>query len=193
MGDYMERKRIEVEAKFPLINKKYTVEKLEEVASKVEKTKQKDIYYTPAHEDFLERDPICEWFRLRFTDNEKVITYKNWSNNGKNNKISCKEIEVGIDDYDGMLEILKSLDFRKIIEVDKARSSFEYKGIIISIDSIKDLGDFIELEFKSNLFDNEEDSLKYINDTIDKLNIKVGEQIFKGYPQLILENQKKVL
>lgn len=92
-----------------------------------------------------------------------------------------------------MLEILKSLDFRKIIEVDKARSSFEYEGIIISIDTIKNLGDFIELEFKSNLFDNEEDSLKYINDTIDKLNIKVGEQIFKGYPQLILENQKKVL
>lgn len=55
MGDYMERKRIEVEAKFPLINKKYTVEKLEEVASNVEKTKQKDIYYTPAHENFLKK------------------------------------------------------------------------------------------------------------------------------------------
>ena len=88
--------------------------------------------------------------------------------------------------------MLDALDFKQIIVVEKKRSSFEYNNIIISIDSIENLGDFIELEFKTNLYDNENDSLKYIMNTIETLNIKVGEQIFSGYPQLIMEKNNCV-
>ena len=188
----MERKRIEIEAKFPLLNKEIAVEKLEKNGNKIENNNiQKDIYYTPYHENFLEAKPISEWLRIRNTDSEKTINYKNWSNNGKNNKISCKEIEIGIDDYNGMIELLNALDFKQTIVVEKVRNSWEYNGIIISIDTINNLGDFIELEFKTNLYDNEEDSLKYIKETINELKIEVGEQIFAGYPQLVMENNKK--
>lgn len=187
----MERKRIEIEAKFPLYNKEATINKLNEVATQTETNNiQKDIYYTPAHENFLEKKPISEWLRIRNTNDEKTINYKNWSNNDSNNKISCKEIEIGIDDYNGMIEMLEALDFKKIIVVEKIRNSWEYNGIIISLDSINNLGDFVELEFKTNLFDNEEDSLNYIKETINNLNIKVGEQIFAGYPQLVMNKDK---
>lgn len=188
----MERKRIEIEAKFPLINKEYTFDKLNKIGEKTETNNiQKDIYYTPAHENFLNKEPISEWLRIRNTNDEKTINYKNWSSNGKNNKISCKEIEVGIDDYNGMLEILSALDFKQIIVVEKVRNSWEYNGIVISVDTISNLGDFIELEFKTNLFDNEDDSLNYIKDTIKNLNIEVGNQIFAGYPQLVMKNNAK--
>lgn len=184
----MERKRIEIEAKFPLYNKKETLSKLKKISKTIEENNyQKDIYYTPAHKNFLEKTPISEWFRIRDTKKEKTINYKNWSNANKNNKISCKEIEIGIDDYNGMIEILKALDFNQIIVVEKTRNSFEYNNIIISIDSIENLDDFIELEFKTNLYDNEDESMKYIIDTLKELNIKVGEQIFAGYPQLIMK------
>ena len=187
----MERKRIEIEAKFSLLNKEYTINKLNNLAKKIETNNiQKDTYYTPAHKNFLEKQPISEWLRIRNTNEEKTINYKNWSNNKENNKISCKELEIGIDDYNGMMELLKELDFKEIIVVEKIRNSWEYNGIIISIDTINNLGDFIELEFKTNLFENENDSLNYIKNTIDEINIKVGEQIFSGYPQLVMKNNK---
>ncbi len=187
----MERKRVEIEAKFPLYNKKIAINKLNEVGIPTETNNiQKDIYYTPAHKNFLEGETISEWLRIRNTNNEKTINYKNWSNNKGNNKISCKEIEIGIDDYNGMIEMFEALDFKKIIVVEKVRNSWEYNGIVISLDTINNLGDFIELEFKTNLFDNEEDSLNYIKETIKGLDIEVGEQIFAGYPQLIMNKDK---
>lgn len=188
----MERKRIEIEAKFTLLNKEIAIKKLDECGIKTETNNiQKDIYYTPHHKNFLKAKPVSEWLRIRNTSSEKTITYKNWNNNGTNNKISCKEIEIGIDDYDGMLELLNALDFNQIIIVEKTRNSWEYNGIIISIDSINNLDDFLELEFKTNLYDNEEDSLKYIKETIKELGLEVGEQIFAGYPQLVMKNNKK--
>ena len=187
----MERKKIEIEAKFPLYNKSFAIDKLNDIGNHIETNNiQKDIYYTPAHENFLESKPISEWLRIRNTKDEKTINYKDWSNNDKNNKITCKEIEIGIDDYDGMIDMFNALDFKQIIVVEKIRNSWEYNGIIISIDTISNLGDYIELEFKTNLFDNEDDSLNYIKDTIKELNIEVGEQIFAGYPQLIMNNKK---
>lgn len=53
----MERKRIEIEAKFPLYNKKETMFTLKESGKIIEENNyQKDIYYTPAHENFLEKN-----------------------------------------------------------------------------------------------------------------------------------------
>lgn len=57
------------------------------------------------------------------TNIEKTITYKNLNNNRINNKISGKELEIGIDDYDGMIELLNALDFNQIIIVEKNRNS----------------------------------------------------------------------
>ena len=188
----MERKRIEMEAKVPLLNKNETVINLTKAGKQTEKDlRQNDTYYTPAHENFIEKKPISEWLRLRQTEDEVTINYKNWSNNGKNNKISCKELEVGLDDFNGMKQIMEALDFKEIIVVDKTRNSWEYNDIVISVDEVKNLGDFIELEFKTNLFDNEEESLNYILNAIRELNINVGDQIFAGYPQLVMEKNKK--
>ena len=50
----MERKRIEIEAKFTLLNKKIAIKKLDEYGKKTETNNiQKDIYYTPHHKIFF--------------------------------------------------------------------------------------------------------------------------------------------
>lgn len=188
----MERKRIEIEAKFPLLNIDETINILKKVGKKTEESiRQIDTYYTPAHINFIEQKPIVKWLRVRKTDDENTINFKDWSNNSREKKIKCKEIEVGVDDYKGIKEILKSLDFTEIIVVDKTRTSFLYKDIIFSIDKIKDLGNFIELEYKNNIFEDEDESLKYILSILNELNISVGEQIFAGYPQLIMKKGTK--
>ncbi len=105
----MERKRIEIEAKYSLNNIKQTKNTLENKGKKIEKDIiQLDTYYTPAHENFLDKTPISEWLRLRKTKEEITINYKNWNNNNNNNnKITCKELEVALDDYNDMEQILK--------------------------------------------------------------------------------------
>lgn len=188
----MKRKRIEIEAKFPLMNRTNTIRILEKVGKKTEDNViQNDTYFTPAHINFLNEKPITKWLRVRNTNTETTINFKDWSSGSNDKKIKCKEIEVGLDDYDGILEILNALDFRKIIVVNKTRSSYLYKGIILSIDTIVNLGDFIELEYSNNIYDSEEESLNYIKEVLTELNIEIGNQIFAGYPQLILENELK--
>lgn len=185
------RKRIEIEAKFPLLNPDETIKKLNTVGKKTESNIiQNDTYYTPTHKNFLEAKPITEWLRIRKTNTDQTINYKNFSQNGKINKMSCKEIEVGIDDESGIKEILKGLDFKPIIIVEKTRNTWEYKNILISLDIVKNLGNYIELELKSNDFENEEESQNYITEIIEELNIKVGKQIFAGYPQLVMEKNE---
>lgn len=188
----MERKRIEIEAKFPLINKEQAFAILNKIGKRTEDNiEQKDIYYTPAHVNFLDQVPIVKWLRIRKTADENTINFKDWSNNKNKNKIKCREIEVGVDDYDGILEIFDALDLKKIIIVDKVRTSYLYKNIIFSIDVVNNLGDFIELEYKDNIYDSEEESLNYIKSVLKELDIKVGDQVFAGYPQLVMQHDKK--
>ena len=137
----MERKRIEIEAKFSLTNKEDTLVKSKKEVKKLKKITIKKIYIIHQH--------------------MKISLKKDLFQNG--------------------------LDFKQIIVAEKTRNSFEYNNIIISIDSIENLGEFIELEFKTNLYDNEDDSMKYIMDTIEELGINVGKQIFARYPQLVME------
>ena len=45
----------------------------------------------------------------------------------------------------------------------------------------------MELEFKTNIYEDEEKAFEYILKIVEELNIKIGKQIFKGYPGLMLE------
>ena len=52
----------------------------------------------------------------------------------------------------------------------------------------------MELEFKTNIYEDEEKAFEYIMKIVEELDIKIGKQIFKGYPGLMLglwQGQKK--
>ena len=44
----------------------------------------------------------------------------------------------------------------------------------------------MELEFKTNIYKDEETAFEYIMRIVEELDIKIGKQIFKGYPGLML-------
>lgn len=186
-------KTIEIEAKYELLNdentKKRLVERLNEEGKKISDNQfQKDTYYVPKHNNFLNETPISKWLRVRETENNASVNYKDWSSKetGKNNQITCKELETTILEPEIMHKIFLELEFKEIAVVEKRRSAWEYKNIIISIDTIENLGTFIELEFKTNEFETEKESLEYIEKIIDELSIEKGKIINKGYPQLVL-------
>ena len=143
------KKRIEIEAKFELLNIKELFKILEELekennAKLVEKDEmQKDIYFTPNDRNFLDKRPVAEWLRTREEKGKYSITYKNWAKeDGENAKFKCREVETSVDDIDAIREIFDVLKVKELVVVEKTRTSYLYKDIIISIDTLDKLRKF---------------------------------------------------
>lgn len=143
------KKRIEIEAKFELLNVKELFKILEELekdnnAKLVEENEmQKDTYFTPNDRNFLDKRPVAEWLRTREEKGKYSITYKNWAKeDGENAKFKCREVETNVDDIEAIREILAVLKVRELVAVEKIRTSYLYKDIIISIDIVEKLRKF---------------------------------------------------
>ena len=104
---------------------------------------QKDTYFTPNDRNFLDKRPVSEWLRTREEKGKYSITYKNWAKeDGKNAKFKCREVETNVDDTEAIKEIFDVLKVRKLVVVEKNRTSYLYKDIIISIDTVENLRKF---------------------------------------------------
>ena len=140
------KKRIEIEAKFELLNDKQLIERLEKnsEAKLVEENEiQKDTYFTPNDRNFLDKRPVSEWLRTREEKGKYSITYKNWAKeDGENAKFKCREVETNVDDIEAIKEILEVLKVKELVVVEKTRTSYLYKDIIISIDTVENLRKF---------------------------------------------------
>ena len=146
------KKRIEIEAKFELLNIKELFKILEELekennAKLVEKDEmQKDTYFTPNDRNFLDKRPVAEWLRTREEKGKYSITYKNWAKeDGENAKFKCREVETSVDDIDAIREIFDVLKVKELVVVEKTRTSYLYKDIIISIDIVEKLRNFCRI------------------------------------------------
>jgi predicted adenylyl cyclase CyaB len=72
-------KEIEIEIKLPLKNPAEVKRFLDEHAQPLSADVfQKDVYYVPAHRDFLGVQFPYEWLRLRKSAKEACITYKHY-------------------------------------------------------------------------------------------------------------------
>ena len=87
---------------------------------------------------------INEWIRIGERGQKKILNYKNWHDN-----MYCDEWEVEIDNSENLDKIFKVLGLEIIAVVDKDRKKYMYLDKYeISLDSVKDLGYFIEIEVK---------------------------------------------
>ena len=113
-------------------------------ASFINESRQLDTYYQPTYRSFLNGEVINEWIRIGERGNKKILNYKNWHDN-----IYCDEWEVEIDNSENLEKIFKVLGLEVIAVVDKVRIKYMYLDKYeISLDSVKDLGYFIEIEVK---------------------------------------------
>ncbi len=172
--------KVKVENIVPLINF------LKANAKRLFSKRQIDEYYTPAHRDFLKAEPIEEWLRLRDSDGAYSINYKKWHYEGKTTSNYCDEYETPVTDIEALRKILIALDFKALITVDKQRESWQYEDYEISIDSVKDLGQYVEIEYTRESGDPHiitTDMFAFLND----LDCGLIERDFKGYPYGLLE------
>jgi len=181
---------MEIEIKFPLHNPEQVITKLNTIAKITKQDmQQEDTYFVPAHRNFVERDPIKEWLRIRKTVKGAMLNYKNWHYK-KGKTTHCDEYETLITNVEALERIFNSLNMNSVIVVNKKRSTWLLDGVEIAVDHVKELGWFIELEAKDE-FESIEKATEHLHNTLGKLDAKVGEQDYKGYPYLLLEKNYK--
>lgn len=182
-------KDIEVELTFPLLNIDEVRKHLATIAT-LEKDgeRQRDTYYNAPHRDFLKHSPIAEWLRVRETNYKHSITYKHWHNQNNLEAVSCDELESVITNPEGVKALLGRLDFPEVVVVEKVRTTFRYKDVEVALDSVTDLGPFIELEAKGE-FPSIEVATEHLYAVLKEIGATVGPQDFVGYPHLLLHKK----
>ena len=140
-------KDVEIEIQVNVENSKPLIDFLEKNADFKKESHQIDEYFSPSHRNFIGVRPVKEWLRLRDSDGKYSINYKNWYFDNEGKSHHCDEYETKIEDLAQLRKILNTLDFKSIVTVDKLRKTWVYKDYEIDVDSVKGLGDFVEIEY----------------------------------------------
>lgn len=186
-------KETEIELQTKIENIKPLLNFLEKEAHFESENHQIDKYFIPAHRNFLISRPIEEWFRLRDSNGKFSLNYKRWHFDGEYRGLYADEYETKIDDVQMMRKILKSLNFKPIVTVDKKRKIWKYRDYEISMDSVKNLGSFVEIEYYGarHYDDHKEitgEMIKFLKD----LGCGTLEINHSGYPALLLNRGERI-
>jgi len=138
----------EIEIHVQIENSKQLKTFLQKKAKYLGEYHQIDTYYSPSHRNFTKIRPIKEWLRLRDSSGKYYITYKNWHYDKAGRSHYCDEYESSIQDIKQLKRIFSALDIKPIVTVNKVRKVWGYEVYEISLDEIKNLGDFVEIEYK---------------------------------------------
>jgi len=180
---------IEVEIKVKVNNLKVIEEKVAKMGKLIKAIKQIDDYYIPAHRDFFARKPHpVEWLRIRTNPKKIVLEYiKSINPKPNGDQDYAKEYETEILNKKELQKILKFLDFKKYVTIEKYREYWMCGNMEVALDDVKGLGTFIEAEAKGN-FKNEKEARKECIKFLEKLGIKgvQNDYIKSGYPELFL-------
>lgn len=184
-------KHTEVEQKFRLKNHAELRAQLKELDAKRLRTEhQIDTYYNAPHRDFLAKPIVNEWLRLREEDGQAYITYKCWLPLEAKVKTHCDEFESELGDAEAARKLLEALNFTELIVVDKQREEWRFDDLIVALDTVKGMGDFVEFEYNGNA-DSVVEAQKCIEQGITALGVELGERSFVGYPKMMLEIRAK--
>jgi adenylate cyclase, class 2 len=146
---------------------------------------QADTYYNAPYRDFAKTD---EALRIRVLDDKSILTYKG----PKMDFVSKtrKEVQTQILDTDSMGNILSSLGFFPVATVSKKRKNFRIGDFCISLDEVRNLGNFIEVEVTVKDPRNHQEKVESIFKFIAKLGINRESTIRKSYLEMILEKKR---
>lgn len=182
----MANQDIEIEAKFEVLDVNFVKSWLKKYAKYVSKKRTVDAYFIPHHKNFLKVEFPYEWLRLRDEGGSFSINYKHWYPQNSPENTHCDEFETSLGSIKIMDKIFLALDFIKIIEVDKCREKYMIDDIEFSLDDVRDLGYYLEIEYKGN-----KQNIDLAHRVFEKyskiLSNALGARNYRGYPYLLLE------
>ncbi len=162
-------------------------EQLDELgADHVDSRTQNDTYYNAPHRNFADTD---EALRIRYeqpADGEPVtkLTYKGPLVEQESK--TREEHETVVDDDQALIGILSGLGFEPAVRVEKNREFYTFDGYTITLDSVTDLGEFVEIEQETTEAEVEAVREGAI-ELLSELGLDPSEQIRTSYLGLLLQ------
>ncbi|KAF5422514.1 MAG: adenylate cyclase, class 2 [Candidatus Methanomarinus sp.] len=125
--------------------------------------------------------------RVRNADGKYRLTYKGPKKD--NETTSRTEIEIRIESAREMIKILNELGFYEICEVKKLRKTYLLKDLIITLDNVDGLGEFIEVEGKANNDEEFKEKKDEIFKLLKKLGLSTKEISQRSYLEMLLDGK----
>ena len=178
---------IEVEIKVSIKNKNQTEEKLLQSGfEKGDLAEESDFYFdkdcnTLKSQDMALRIRSCK--NLATNATEKFMTYKGPKMD--NISMTRKELEMKIENVEIGKEILRSLGYDRVYPVKKLRQYFCQNGITACIDSVENLGEFLELEIIVLQENEKEAALDELISLLQQLGYEQGDIIRTSYLSML--------
>lgn len=192
-------KNTEVEIKHTLPDPDELRRRLHELdAISLGETRQVDLYFNAPHTDFLAADVVSEWLRLRTetttsdeagTTGKASINFKRWHPVGAVKATHCDEYETGVDNAETLHHLLKALGYTEMVTVDKTRAQWRLPEVTVAVDTVANLGSFVEFEYDGDAATVEE-ATAALRATIDKIGVKLGGRDRRGYPYILLGRKR---
>jgi adenylate cyclase class 2 len=172
---------LEIEVKAALKDRRQVEARLRRLGARAEgERRQVDLYFAHPCRDFGATD---EALRLRLDGDRQVMTYKGPKLDARSK--TREEIEQPIE-FESMATTLRRLGFKDFLRVEKVRTDYSWEGVVISLDRVDGLGDFVELEVED---EDRERGLERILDLKSRLGVQGNET--RSYLELILEKEGK--
>jgi len=180
----------EIEVKIKLTESEFLMikEKLAKIAQFQNKSDQMDKYFMPPNKNFLEPKYPFEWLSLRKRDEKVQLTYKHFYPENEKMKTYCDELETDIVNLEQFEKTLRALEFKELVTIKKERDVWIFEDFEIGLDSVKELGYFIEIEALKDFGGIEETRKKIFNFAI-LLGADIARIQRANYPFLLLEKK----
>lgn len=139
-----------------------------------------DTYYIPNFKDFEINGETIECVRIRENKDTATLTYKKIHKDA--NPIYCDEYETIVSSKEQMEKILFALGFKIQMIIDKTRLSIITKDFEFDFDSVKNLGELLEVELL-----NKDRDIETIYDEISKYGLSKNDVTYEGI-QTMMKN-----
>lgn len=143
----MKDKEIELKFRITHNQKQAILDYIKPLTKHCHSSRMIDTYYIPNFKEFEINGRTIECVRIRETDTDTVLCYKHIHYEA--NPVYCDEYETKIDSKYQMEKILFALGFTVQMVIDKRRESYHNDQFEFDFDSVKNLGELMEIELKN--------------------------------------------
>ncbi|NOZ58622.1 MAG: class IV adenylate cyclase [Euryarchaeota archaeon] len=143
---------LEVEIKARVASLREVEERLRQRGARyLGEEEQMDAYFAHPCRDFAATD---EALRLRRAGGRVTLTYKGRKLDAVTK--TREEVSLAVESYQAAREILTKLGFEEVALVKKLRRSYRLGEYLVELDSVAELGSFVEVEKKAEEYSPEE-------------------------------------
>lgn len=151
---------------------------------------QRDTYYDAPHRAFAETDEALRVRRIHDEataegePDETRITYKGPRVDRESK--TRREHETRVDDDETVDSLLRALGFDPVAVVEKRRDSYHVDGYTVTLDTVTDVGDYVEVETESDDVDTAREGAFRV---LDDLGLDPDDQVRTSYLGLLLGDE----